>query len=285
MKTTLFARFLARPAGRRLARLIGLALLAAAPLAQAAESYTFGVVPQFEQRKLFAIWKPVIDELSKRTGLELKLVATLTVPEFERELSRGNFDFVYANPYHILHEVPRQGYLPLVRDQAPLRGILVVRKDDPIRGPAELDGKTLAIPSFNALGASLLLRADLEHLYKAKVQPINAKTHSSVYLHVVNGLAAAGGGVEKTLQEQDPAVQEQLRILYTTRDMPSHPVAAHPRVPAPVRERIQRALLELSKTEAGRNMLGEIPMGNVIPATIGDYQPMSKWGLESYWVD
>jgi phosphonate transport system substrate-binding protein len=251
----------------------------------AAESYTFAVVPQFEQRKLFAIWKPIIDELNRKTGLELKLVATLTVPEFERELSRGSFDFVYANPYHILREVPRQGYLPLVRDSAPLRGILVVRKDSPIRSPAELDGKILAIPSFNALGASLLLRADLEQLYKARVQPLNAKTHSSVYLHVVNNLAAAGGGVEKTLQEQDPAIREQLRILYTTRDMPSHPVAAHPRVPAAVRDRIQRAFLELGASEAGRRMLDEIPMSHVLAASIKDYQPMSKWGLESYWVE
>jgi phosphonate transport system substrate-binding protein len=252
---------------------------------QAAESYTFAVVPQFEQRKLFAIWKPIIDELNRKTGLELKLVATLTVPEFERELSRGSFDFVYANPYHILREVPRQGYLPLVRDSEPLRGILVVRKDSPIKSPAELDGKTLAIPSFNALGASLLLRADLEQLYKAKVLPLNAKTHSSVYLHVVNNLATAGGGVEKTLQEQDPAIRDQLRILYTTRDMPSHPVAAHPRVAAAIRDRIQRAFLELGASEAGRRMLDEIPMGHIVPASIKDYQPMSKWGLESYWVE
>lgn len=282
---TFFVHLSAAVIGRRLFHLLALGLLLTAGLVEAAESYSFAVVPQFEQRKLFAIWKPVIDELNKRTGLELKLVATLTVPEFERELSRGNFDFVYANPYHILHEVPRQGYLPLVRDQDPLRGILVVRQDSPLKSPAELDGKTLAIPSFNALGASLLLRADLEQLYKARVVPINAKTHSSVYLHVANGLAVAGGGVEKTLQEQDPAVRDQLRILYTTRDMPSHPIAAHPRVPAAVRDRLQRALLDMARSEAGRQWLREIPMGKMIPTTISDYQPMSKWGLESYWVE
>ena len=253
--------------------------------AQAADTYTFAVVPQFEQRKLYAIWKPIVDELSRRTGLELKLVATLTVPEFERELSRGSFDFVYANPYHILREVPRQGYIPLIRDKEPLRGILVVRKDSTIKSPSELDGKTLAIPSFNAIGASLLVRADLEQLYKARPMPINAKTHSSVYLHVVNGLAVAGGGVEKTLQEQDASIRAQLRVLYTTRDMPSHPVAAHPRVPAMVREQIQRAFIELGETEAGHRLLEDVPISTVTPTSIKDYQIMNKWGLERYWVD
>ena len=43
----------------------------------ASESYLFGVVPQFEQRKLYAIWDPIIKELEKRTGLDFTLATTL----------------------------------------------------------------------------------------------------------------------------------------------------------------------------------------------------------------
>ena len=143
---------------------LGASLFALQAAAQAVV-YRFGVVPQFEQRQLFATWKPIIDELSRRSGVQLTLTATLSVPEFERELSRGSFDFVYANPYQVLREYTRQGYLPLVRDEAPLYGILVVRKDSPYKSPAELEGLKLASPSFNALGASLLLRADLAQVF------------------------------------------------------------------------------------------------------------------------
>jgi phosphonate transport system substrate-binding protein len=268
-----------------LAHLACLAWMGMAANTQAAESYSFGVVPQFEQRKLFAIWKPIIDEVAKRTGLELNLVATLTVPDFEREIAAGRYDFVYANPYHILRESTRQGYIPLVRDNQPLRGILVVRKDSQHSTPADLAGQTLAIPSFNALGASLLLRADLEQLLKVSMTPLNVKSHSSVYLHVVNGLTAAGGGVEKTLQEQDPVVKDALRVLYTTREMPSHPVAAHPRVPEQARKKIQQAFIELGSTEVGRRLLAGVPMAEAVPTSILDYQPMSRWGLDKYWVN
>ncbi|HNH35553.1 MAG TPA: PhnD/SsuA/transferrin family substrate-binding protein, partial [Rhodocyclaceae bacterium] len=154
-----------------------LAILAVAA-ARAAETYTLAVVPQYEQRKLHAIWKPIADEVAKRTGYEIRLVATLTVPDFERELGRGTYDFVYANPYHILRESGHQGYIPLVRDKVPLRGVLVVAKDSPVKELAELDGKVLAIPSFNAVGASLLIRADLERLYRVRMTPLNAKTHT-----------------------------------------------------------------------------------------------------------
>lgn len=273
---------------RKLSHLLKLAtlfaLLAGSPL-HAADAYSFAVVPQYDQRKLFAVWKPVVDSISKRTGIQLNLVATLTVPEFERELSKGSFDFVYANPYHILREESRQGYVPLIRDKAPLRGILVVPKDSPLKSPAELDGQQMAIPSFNALGASLLLRADLAQIFKVKITPVNVKTHSSVYLYVANGLMPAGGGVEKTLQEQEPAVRDLLRVLYTTREMPSHPIAAHPRVPTKVQAAVKQAFLELAASEDGRRLLRDIPMTNAVATSMKDYAPMHAWGLGSYWVD
>ena len=251
--------------------------------ALAAEPYDFAVVPQFEQRKLFAIWKPVVDELQKRTGIPLRLVATLSIGEFERNFHKGKFDFVYTNPYQVMKEISLQGYIPLVRDRVPLRGIIVVRKDSPFRNVRALQGKRLAFPSPNAVGACMLIRADLSCLYDVTVQPVYVKTHSSVYLHVVNGLTDAGGGVEKTFGEQDPGIRDSLRVIYTTREMPSHPVAAHPRVPREVREKVRQAFLGMASTAEGRDMLGKIPMKEPVSASPSDYTVMKDWGLEKYW--
>lgn len=262
---------------------LALVFLAIAAPARASTSITLGVVPQFEQRKLFATWKPIVDELSQRTGLEVKLAVTLTVQEFEQELEKGSFDFVYANPYHILKVSTSQGYIPLVRDREPLHGILVVRRDSPLRKVEELAGKTLAVPSPNALGASLLIQADLQHVFKTQMSLLNVRTHSSVYLHVLNGLADAGGGVEKTLSEQDPSVRDALRVLYTTRPMPSHPIAAHPRIARQIREKMQKALLEMGNTPSGKGLLDDVPMPYPEKTTLDDYLPMRQWGLDTYW--
>jgi hypothetical protein len=184
---------------RHVAAVFGLLLAAMLPSAASAETYSFGVVPQFEPRKMFGIWQPIIDELQKRTGHRFNLVVTLTVADFEKELEKGSLDFVYGNPYHILRVNAKQGYIPLVRDRNPLRGIVLVRKDSALRNLKELDGKTLAVPSPNALGASLMVRTDLERLYGVRMKMVNVRTHSSVYLNVLNGLVDAGGGVEKNL--------------------------------------------------------------------------------------
>lgn len=251
--------------------------------APAAAEYTISAVPQFEQRKLYATWKPIVDELARRTGLRFKLVTILTIQDFHKAYGRGEFDFAYVNPYNIVHFRDTQGYIPLVADNVPLRGILVVHKDSAIKTVADLDGKTVAFPSPNALGASLLVRADLEQIYHVRVTPLYVSTHSSVYIHVAKGLTAAGGGVEKTLQEQDKAVRAQLQVIYTTRPCPSHPIAAHPRVPPEVREQVRAALRAMGETNEGKEMLARVPITQLTPVTYDDYAIMCRWGLDKYW--
>ena len=249
----------------------------------AAPVYSFGVVPQFEQRKLYSTWKPIVDDLEKRTGLRFNLVTTLRIQDFEKAFSQGEFDFVYVNPYHVVQLHDTQAYVPLAADQIPLRGILVVRRDGPIKTPAKLDGKTVAFPSANALGSSLMVRSDLDQIHHVKVEPLYVKTHSSVYLHVAKDLAAAGGGVEKTLQEQDDALRSQLQVIYTTRPCPSHPIAAHPRVPPAVREEVRKALFAMGESREGKDLLRKVPIRQLVPVSYGDYAVMLGWGLDRYW--
>lgn len=255
-----------------------------APSARGAEVYTVGVVPQYDQRQMFATWKPILNELEKRTGLSFKLVPAPTIPAFEKEFLKGAYDFVYLNPYHLLKANKSAGYLPIIRDRADIRGILVVRKDSPVKSPSELHGKTVVFPAPNSMGASLLMRADLSNVFHIQFAPLYVTSHDSVYLHVAKGLAEAGGGVEKTLQEQEGAIKDALKVIYETRPIPSHPVATHPRVPASVAEKVRRAFIEMGAAPGGRELLAKIPMKHPVPASLQDYAPMMKWGLDAFWV-
>lgn len=248
-------------------------------------AYTFGVAPQFDQRKLFATWKPVLDALTEATGEPFRFRSAGAVPEFEQAVAKGSYDFIYVNPYHLYRERLRQGYIPLVRDVTPLRGVVAVRKDSGIRGLADLDGKLLAVPSPNAIGASMLIQAELERVHGVRVRIVNAKSHSSAYLYAINKLSDAAGGVEKTLAEQEPAIRDALRVVYRTGDFPSHPIAAHPRVPEALRERVRQALLKLSADPAGRAVLHEIPISRAVPASFKDYEAFRALDLDAYWTE
>lgn len=256
------------------------------PAASAAPSseltYSFSVAPQFERRMLFSIWQPIVDDLQRRTGLRFELVTSLSVGEYDSDVKNGRYDFIYVNPYMVPLIDNRPGYQPLIRDAAPLHGILVVRKDSPLQRVEDLRDKTLAVPSMSALGASLLLRAELDRDFGVTTRPIIAKTHSSVFLHVVNGLADAGGSVQKALAEQNDRIRDSLKVLHRTRNVPSHPIAGHQRVPAKVREQVRQAFLDMSADPQGRKLLAEVPMREAVAARAEDYQVLKTLKLDSY---
>jgi phosphonate transport system substrate-binding protein len=247
-------------------------------------SYDFGVVPQYEQRKLFKIWRPILDELETRTGIRFNLIGSAKIPIFEKKYMKGVFDFAYMNPYHSLKAKDSQGYVPLVRDGGrTLKGILVVMKQSQISSIKELQGTRVAFPAPHAVGASLLMRAELEKLHNVVVVPHYVQTHSSVYLHVALGLTDAGGGVASTMNAQKPEIKEKLRVLYETRPMNPHPISVHPRVPKPHQEKVLKALLEMAKSEQGAELLARVPIVKMVQASIDDYVPMSAWGLDEFY--
>lgn len=247
--------------------------------------FSFGVVPQFEARKLAAIWVPILGVLEKRTGYKFNMEGSARIPEFEAGFQRGAFDFAYMNPYHALVALEKQGYNPLVRDGSrQLFGVLVVKRGGPYKKVEDLNGKMIAFPAPNALGASLLMRAELTREQKLKFETLYSQTHTSSYLNVVLGKAAAAGGVMSSLKKQKKAIQESLDILYETKKMAPHPIVAHPRVPKEVVLRVQEALLAMGKDSETANLMAAIPMKEPVIAGTDDYQALKKWGLQKFYV-
>jgi phosphonate transport system substrate-binding protein len=268
------------------ATLLILLFLPAGTLQAAPQGYSFGVTPQFDQRRLVAIWQPILDELTRRTGLTLTLAGVPLALEFEKRFLAGQYDFAYCNPYLASSMVSQQGYQMLVRDQAAyLNGVLVVRRDSPLRSPRDLDGKIVAFPTPNALAASLMIRADLANRFHVRITPYYVHNHTSVYLQVAQGLADAGGGVQTTLDGQPQAVRDRLRVIHATARVPSLPVVAHPRVPLAVQNKVRQAFLDMGATPAGQALLAAVPIQRIGAASAWDYIVIEQLGLKAFYVE
>jgi phosphonate transport system substrate-binding protein len=277
MKFAWFSRFV----------MVGLLMFSSGASIHAEEKvYTVGVVPQFEARRLHQIWRPILNELESRTGLKFQIVGSPTIPDFEKEFMAGNFDFAYMNPYHVVLASQLEGYVPLVRDVArTLFGVLVVRTDSGITDVKQLDGAEIAFPSPNALGASLQMRQELVDKFNIQVKPKYVKTHDSVYLNVALRQTAAGGGVQKTLNRQKADIKDSLKVIHETTPVSPHPLAAHPRVPEEVQEKVLAALLGMGETEMGRELLSKIPIKTIGRTSMDDYVPLKEMGLERFYVN
>ncbi len=245
--------------------------------------YTIGVVPQFEVKRLHAIWRPILKQLELETGYHFNLRGAPNIPEFEEEFKKGQFDFAYMNPYHLIIANNSAGYIPLIRDHGrQLYGVLVVRKDSNIKDIHQLQNKVVAYPSPNALGASLLMRQELKDKFAVITHPEYVKTHDSVYLNVILGKASAGGGVQKTFNHLKPSYQKLLKIIYTTRKVAPHPLAVLPSVPKEVQDAVKKAFLKMGQTTSGKKLLEKIPIKQVGTAKMQDYKILNTLKLDRY---
>ncbi len=264
-------------------RVFTLALCFLLPSAWAGQVYTLSVVPQFTPVDIGLRWSPILAYLEKEAGVSLQLRVMEHIPKFESDFLAGVPDFVFLNPWHAVMAMKAHGYVPLVRGGDLLNGILVVDRNSPIKRLADLDDKTLAFPSPNAFGASLYLRALLAEKENITFRTTYVGTHQNVYRHVLLGEAAAGGGVGATLDKEPAGMRSRLTVLYTTPGVPSHPLAAHPRVPAEASERLTAALLKLDRDPAGRKLLAAVELDRTQTADYArDYAPLEKLKLGQY---
>lgn len=251
----------------------------------AGRPWRVGIVPQLPPREIVSIWTPVLREVGRRSGQCLVLVVAPSIPAFEQQLRTGQLDFAFMNPYHQVMAQRWRGFMPLVRDgQTPLEGILVVRRDSPLRRLSDLNGATVAFPAPNAFAASLLPRALLAR-DGIRINPSYVGTHSNVYRSVILESSRAGGGVNITLQRERPEVRQRLRVLWRTPPFPAHPFSAAATVPAGVRLRVQAGFLALGRTPQGRQLLARAQLPKVVKADNGrDYAPLTALGLERFVV-
>lgn len=251
----------------------------------AQDIYTVGVVPQFDIRQIERIWQPILKEVSARSGVTLKLNASTNIPAFEKEFESGEFHFAYMNPYHAIVANQQQGYTPILRDLGKrLFGIIVVHKDSPLTDIKQIDGKKVAMPAPNALGASLLPRAEFATKFNIKPKISYVRSHDSVFLNTAMGISDAGGAVMATFNRQPEEIRNQLRILYKTGDVPKHPIVVHPQVPVDVAKRVKAAFLELGNNAEGKALLSKIPMKKIGSTKLKDYQMLIDMGLKDFYV-
>ena len=248
------------------------------------EGYSVGVVPQFTSEQISQIWAPVLEEVGKRAGIKLNLLPSRTIRSFEIDLENASFDFAYANPYQALIAFKKQGYVPLVRDSLPLSGVLVVHKDSPFKKVSDLAGQVIAFPAPNALGASLLVRADLDAVHRISFTPKYAASHTAAYQSTLNRQTAATGGIEATLGLLNAEDKARLRVLYRTRETVSHPFVVNKRVPESVRLKVQNAWLAISADPAWNERLAKIPFDRLIKSTVDDYKILDSMNLEKFYI-
>jgi phosphonate transport system substrate-binding protein len=253
-----------------------LLLVPSTGMVQEKGSYTIAVVPQTQISDIYERWAPFLKRLSQEVGAEIKIAPYNTIRQFDADLQKGVPDFAYMNPYQEFIAKESQGYIPLVRDNADLFGILVVNKSGTINSVKDLEGKELVFPS-HAFAANQYMRALLTDKEKIRFKSQFVTSHGSVYRAVKLNTAAGGGGIMKTFEKEGDDIKGHLKIIYETPKTASHPIAAHPRVPESIRKKVTQAIMNYAKEPSGKEMLKKIQIPEPVIADYQkDYAPLKK---------
>ena len=249
------------------------------------ESWVLGVHPLHNPAMLFQRYGPLVDYLRARLpGLPaLRLEASRDYADFNRKLKARRFQLALPNPYQTLMALD-WGYRVFAKmgDDDNFRGVLVVRRDSPVRQPADLRGKTVSFPAPTALAATLLPQRFLhDHgLPWGSYQAVYVGSQeSSIMQAVLGGAAASATWIPPWLAfcRHQPERARELRLIWTTPSLPNNSLVARDDVPDEAVERITRLLLDMHRQPQGRALLAELPLSCFEPATRESYAPVSRF--------
>jgi phosphonate transport system substrate-binding protein len=244
-----------------------------------AKTYTFGIVPQQSATRLALQWSPLLDAVSESSGYQLEFKTAPSIPEFEKRLAEGQYDFAYMNPYHYQVYSEQPGYQAFSKSKdKSLSGIIVVSKepDTTINNIEQLNSQSLAFPAPRAFAASVVTRGYLAQ-QGIDFSPSYVGSHDSVYRAVAAGLYPAGGGIPRTFQSS--AVKDQLKVLWTSPGFTPHALAAHPQVDDEVTKAVQQAFLEIGTKEEQQSLLKALNMKGFVAAADSDWDDVRALGI------
>jgi len=232
-----------------------------------------GVAPQQEPTKVYAMWQPMVRYLQRETKQPITFETASSIEEFQKRVLEGRYDLWWGNPLTYIQASRKVGYVAIARDTVRIAGLLVVRKADNLSSPKDLVGHKIAYSAPDAIGGTLLIQ---DALIKAGVQPdqttaVFTGSHDSAYRAVLDGHAAAAGGVPRSFNALDPAVREKLTVLLKTEEVAPQPFAVHPRLFRGFVTQLQRALVKLNWTPEGRDILSSIQTKEIVVSNDVDY--------------
>ncbi|MEI6415098.1 MAG: phosphate/phosphite/phosphonate ABC transporter substrate-binding protein [Pseudomonadota bacterium] len=258
--------------------LAGLILALLGVVAQAADRYSFGVLPQRSAVLTAQYWNPILDYAGQKTGVTLLLKVARTGPESNEVIERGEFDFVYSNT--IFHPRMATAHYQVIlrpRDEA-ITGQIVTLAASPIQSLPDLQGREVGFPSLSAF-VGYAVPMDQLLRQGVTVTPVFGGNQEGIMGQLKAGRVLAAGVNNQIMR--DFAAREKLsyRVLWESTPYLNLPIAVHPRVPQAVAGAVQRAIdgmeedpAGLRVLEASARMIGQNPPYGFQAATPADYQ-------------
>lgn len=253
--------------------------------AESTPLYVLAVHPLHNPRKLSENYQPLVDYLSRNLpGVRFRLEASRDYAAFIAKIRSREPEFLLPNPWQTLQAM-KVGYrvIAMAGEAEDFKGLIVARRDSPIRNVLDLKGRVVSYPAPTAVAAAILpqwffyqhgldVNRDLKNRYVGSQESsiMNAWLGESA-------VAATWPPPWRAFQKQHPAEAAELQVIWETPSLINNSVMVRGDVPASVADRVRDLLYALHETEAGRAVLAGMETSRFQPADDASYAPAREF--------
>jgi len=243
-----------------------------APIGSPANPIKMAFVPSLDTGKITLSAERLARELEKRTGYTIEVTVPVSYAAVIEAMGAGRVDVAWFAPLSYVLANSKYGAKVLLiteRDgHTDYTGIILARKDSGIRRIEDLKGRRFAfgdpLSTSGTLYPKQLLKAhgiDQD----TDITPIFAGGHDKAIIALYNGqvdgcscYSGYGSDARDRVVSTIPDIKEKTVIIGRTAKIPNDNVAVSADLPEEVAQKLKQALLDLSASAEGRQMLMEV---------------------------
>lgn len=217
--------------------------------------FYFSALNQRSPLLMAEYWNPILDYLSKKSGVILRLRIGKTAPETTALTVRGEAQFALSNHLFTSERIAMGWTVIAKPDTDGIRGQIVVMADSPIRRVEDLQGLSVAFPSAEAfVGYKVIMDALLQK--GINVTPSFAGNQEGVVGQLKIGKVAAAGMNEAVLVAYGKRENFSYRVLWESQKYPDLAIMTNRHfVPPEIVAAVTRALTGMAEDAEGRDIL------------------------------
>src|SRR3989442_215233 len=230
-----------------------------------AHELKFGFTPVLSEPEMRAEFEPLMTYLSHALGQKVRLYIAKDYGDLRTQMENGSIDIGSFSPFAYV-DAARGGKIriiaqSIIEGSATYRGIIVARKESGLKSIADLKGKRFAFVDPKSASGYVYPRAMLiekginpEMFFK---ETIFAGSHDKVIAAVLEGRVDAGAIYDGALgvAKRSGVSVDNLVTLASSDPIPHDAIAVRVGLDETVAKRIQLALINLDKSEAGRRVI------------------------------
>lgn len=252
---------------RLLNTLAACAIMGFAAFSQAQQVFRVTTIPEeaaTEQTRKFA---PIANYLEKKLGMKVEFTPVSDYPAAVEALVNKKVDLVWFGGFTHVQAQLRSGgkIVPIAQreEDTKFQSVFIAKTDSGIKSLADMKGKEVSFGSQSSTSGHLMPR---NFLLEAKIDPEKdfkriaySGAHDATIASVVSGRVAAAAldiTVWRKFVSENKVDTKAVDVFYTTPPYFNYNWSVHADMPVAQRERVMKALLDLSMNDAeGKEIL------------------------------